>query len=66
MGGTDYTPTLIDHMLASLEDERQVTKRLDDWERTFLASVGGQWRASRSLTRPQCEKLEEIYAEKTA
>lgn len=57
---------LIDHMLATVTDDAQVTRRLTAWEVDFAESVAAQWARTKQLSPKQFETLESIYAGKTA
>lgn len=63
MTSTPKTDKLIEHMLEELETP---SKTLSNWETKFFESVSDQWEQKHFLTDAQFEKLEEIYAEKTA
>lgn len=63
MTSTPKTDKLIEHMLKELETP---TKTLTNWETKFFENVSDQWSSRHFLTDSQFEKLEEIYAEKTA
>ena len=54
---------LIEHMLRSLE---MPSKKLTDWELSFIESVSDWFDNHGDLTERQFIKLESIYAEKTA
>jgi hypothetical protein len=60
---TEKTPTMIQHMIESLQVP---VKELNAWELNFLSSVSTQFHMTGNLSDAQFEKLEEIYAEKTA
>ena len=54
---------LILHMLTELE---QPVKPLTKWEQSFVESISDQFGERGTLSDRQFEKLEDIYAEKTA
>ena len=61
--GAGERKRLAEHWIGELENP---VKSLSAWEEGFLASVSDQLQHRGSLTENQMEKLEAIYAEKTA
>lgn len=62
MDPTPRTSAMITRMLKALETP---SRNLTEWEEDFLASVQTRFDRQRTLTDPQFEKLEQIYAGKT-
>lgn len=60
---TKQTPETVEHFLRELE---RPAKTLTTWELDFLTSIRDQFDQRGRLTERQFEKLESIYAEKTA
>lgn len=58
-----YTPDVLRSWIDALRTPAQM---LTDWEERFVASVSVQLELKGSLSDKQVERLERIYAEKTA
>lgn len=49
-----------------VEDCEKRESRLDDWQRSFIDSIGRQLAEGRALTKAQADKLDEVWEHATA